>query len=738
MSTLPIDLSGRMGLAPRFISDLDRTVATPELRYLGADGQFAAGVFNPFRRYGYMSPANNTYTDITQARILTTTLGGAVTWQTAGISITPSGSTAPTLTGSINSGVEDTADTSFTLSHTTDSSSSMLVVAVQSMTGANPTGVTWDGIAMTQGVATGTNGFISIWYYNTPGAKSANIVATWAANTAEKSIHAMNINGGNGVNAIGGSSATSALATITLTPTVGNTLMVIATGSTNTTHAPGINQTERTDLVSGVTPFRFSTSTMLGTPLLFTSSIYDIVNNDFYFAESGQNLYQGDGLDDLSMAIAVDLDSAGTPEIQDLEIYEVNGVRKLFTVYETNGNMQVGISSLPYNTATDDLTWLTATVSGAFTNVLTNRAFMRVSDNGFAYLFQDNKIHKIDGTTVGGANGTITQNVILFPTNFQITDAVDFRGYIFAALRQDPSSNFTNLVEIFSSQVGIYVWDRRTTTVNSVDYIPLYGINSIKKIYISHDGRLRLMCVNSERILEIREYNGNTFEIIEEVGYGANFNLHDSLIVNAYATIWLGLDGYIYAHGKPHFSDKQSIFRIGQYETTNVFTSPGAILYGGANTNSSTMGFKNTRNALYLSYRNSASESYFKTWDIHGTGASGVNALPHQGDVYTLVKFLPDLSTLKNIVIYCFPGSGSGSTTAATLKFYANQSSTAFKTHLVTRAESARGYVKIELNKSYVNTIQMEIEYPSNVIIGTTDFAPSFAVLEYDSATVLK
>lgn len=57
---ITLDLSGRGGLAPRFWGDPDRTVPVQSLRYIAADGQLVDGYWNPFRRYGYASPANAT------------------------------------------------------------------------------------------------------------------------------------------------------------------------------------------------------------------------------------------------------------------------------------------------------------------------------------------------------------------------------------------------------------------------------------------------------------------------------------------------------------------------------------------------------------------------------------------------------------------------------------------------------------------------------------------------------
>lgn len=64
MATAQLDLTGRLGLAPTFFGDINELTATPNRRYLGADGQVADGIYDPFRLDGYLVPANNTYADL--------------------------------------------------------------------------------------------------------------------------------------------------------------------------------------------------------------------------------------------------------------------------------------------------------------------------------------------------------------------------------------------------------------------------------------------------------------------------------------------------------------------------------------------------------------------------------------------------------------------------------------------------------------------------------------------------
>lgn len=49
----------------RHQGDLNDISSQPHLRYIGGDGQYAEGVFNPFKVYGYMNPANAKFASLT-------------------------------------------------------------------------------------------------------------------------------------------------------------------------------------------------------------------------------------------------------------------------------------------------------------------------------------------------------------------------------------------------------------------------------------------------------------------------------------------------------------------------------------------------------------------------------------------------------------------------------------------------------------------------------------------------
>lgn len=453
---------------------------------------------------------------------------------------------------------------------------------------------------------------------------------------------------------------------------------------------------------------------------VMSASNFDEVNNDFYFAENGAQIWKGDGLDDLSMTRVHNISGA---VFTDMEFYMLNGVRKVFYIYKSGGNFNCGEAALPFASPNDN--WLTNDVTGAFTNTTTTAPFMRTADNGFAYFFQDNNVHRLDGTTVGGANGTITPNALQFPPYFLCLDAVDYRGRLFIGIIQRTTLNVQTGLEDFSSSVGVYVWDRQSTQVQMVDYIPIMGAREIRAMYVSPKGDLRVITVSSNQEVHIRSYNGTTFDVIQEVGFNVYPNFRDSLQVSHLYTGWLGnRDHCLYLHGQIGAGDKEGLYRVGRVnpDGTQALTH-GAMLFGDGS---------NERNGVYLSYTNESSSPTFKKFFINGTGTVESTAqTAGQGDVYSLVNFLPVFSRVEQIKILCMPTATASTSTAATIKVYYNLSSTAHTTYTATFKESATGEITISCAKFGVFAVQIEIEWPANTL-GTDDFAPLFGAVEYE------
>jgi len=120
----------------------------------------------------------------------------------------------------------------------------------------------------------------------------------------------------------------------------------------------------------------------------------------------------------------------------------------------------------------------------------------------------------------------------------------------------------------------------------------------------------------------------------------------------------------------------------------------------------------------------------------------------HKGDIFYPVKILPTLSNVKHINIIMAPVAGiSGTKKEAAIKFYFNMSSTPAYAKYITRDDIAKGYVSYEINKPYVNSIQMEVEYYNSSNLnpdglystsGEADFCPAYAEIIYERTDTIR
>src|SRR3972149_819611 len=102
-------------------------------------------------------------------------------------------------------------------------------------------------------------------------------------------------------------------------------------------------------------------------------------------------------------------------QVDSLVNYQVNGVSKLLVWYRTTGtggnvfdfSTWDGTNIVQHDAATGAST-------GNAVNILdiNHHIITQVSDNGFMYFGNGNKLHKFDGTTSGGALGIVTTSVL--------------------------------------------------------------------------------------------------------------------------------------------------------------------------------------------------------------------------------------------------------------------------------------------------------------------------------------
>lgn len=533
-----------------------------------------------------------------------------------------------------------------------------------------------------------------------------------------------------------------------------------------------------------------------------TCGIFDPITSEVYFA-GGRYIQSLSGLQDTSLTQKLDLGAVGTMNITDLEIYQINGVRKLFYSYtranftglavtgtanngaglirittdanplkagdtvtiqnvggttEANGNNwaitvisstqfdlvgstyanawtsggtvnetgtqpngEIGIATIAF--ATEDVDWLSTAPVGAF-NTSGVGTFMRVATDGYMYVFDRNEVHKIDGTTAGGTNGTVSPSIIIFDIDYRIKDAIDYRNNMYIAIDKTQSNRGDGSIGCFNSKSsGIYIWDRLTNEVKMRDFISIRGVREILNLWISPNDELMCMVITDTRSIQICKFNGTKFATVHELGYNSFPRYLDSLALISSLSCWLGNDNTIYGYGSPVYGEKEGLFMLSKPS----ITSAGILLSGAFDEDNSLI-----RMGAYFSHTVTSTPTISR-WSPNGVGTIWATAQKaNQGDIFTLVKFLPKMSTVSHLDIYCAKGTG-GISPDVTLKIYFNQGTTASITKTITTADISKGYFHVELNKPFVNAIQLEFEYNTTTTLSSLDdFMPNFAILNYE------
>lgn len=387
----------------------------------------------------------------------------------------------------------------------------------------------------------------------------------------------------------------------------------------------------------------------------------------------------------------------------------------------------------------DDLISSSGTASGNTTLALSYPK-MIPSGDGFAYIINANKVHRFDGTTIGGAQGTLYPTVLEAPSYFTFTNGIDYRNNLYLVIQKNTLFTATTTTSnLQNSDIGIYIWNRQSGFFNTSDFIPLWGVKQVRSIYVAPNGKVRIFCESSDKITQIREYNGITFEVIRTIGVDAFPQYQDSVAVTNGFTVWLGKDGNLYYYGNELKGEKEILFIGGQTpDAVNTFQT-GAISFV---SDGFTLNNANNQPSFYISYRNNSARVMKKFFPFSGS----VNSENHnvlQGDIYTPVKYLPRLCSVRHIDIYLakFTHSSSLTTSGGTVKIYFNGSTTAWATKTITRGDINKGYFSIEVNKPYINALQLEFEYPTSTAYTLTDgylAQPCMAIVEIDTNGSIK
>lgn len=422
-----------------------------------------------------------------------------------------------------------------------------------------------------------------------------------------------------------------------------------------------------------------------------------------------------------------------------IKMYQINGAPFLFAVYNNNstGFMDILVMD-PGGSATGaSSVWLSTVASGSF-NCITGDAFL-VPSTYYMYLIVNNTVHRIDGTSqTGGTNGTALSNVLIASANITFTDAISWNGSLWLAGTQAYfASSINSAVASFpnftyaTEQTRVYVWDESVTTIENVQYITITGVIMVSKMYVTRQGKLRMICVSSNLTVQVREYNGTTFDVLEDAAANAFPRYRDSVQIAGDCVQWVGNDGNIYSYGPVAVGEVDQLNIIGSMASAVTLSDAilGACLYidnfGSASQSPPTTAA--TRTGLFLCARSSNYNliggnfvpdfpAVNVMWHQNAQGGT-----PHIGNVFTLVKFFQTPVKVNYCRVYhyigLFPGS---STTQGTLSVYLNQVTTPQKTFTITNSDVAKGWKYCPVNqgaKNAVFAIQAEIQWATNISI---------------------
>lgn len=465
-----------------------------------------------------------------------------------------------------------------------------------------------------------------------------------------------------------------------------------------------------------------------GTDALMVSSVVDTVNSKGYMAENGNGWWEFSSLTDTAIEEKRTVASA---TMTDLEIYQVNGTRKLFYAYQKAGGGNVGTWDF---SATYDDTYLSATATGGANTGAATNTRLRVADNGFMYIMDGNAVHKLDGSTsTGGASGTLTTNVLLFPSYWQITDACDLRGKMWIAVMGTTRNIISTNVGVYKDFCGIYVWNRQSTLFDGNDFLVLDGAREVRAVF-PFRGVPYCFVVNSSNYVELRAYNGSQFIPLVTLAPSAYPVYPRSVSTDGNFITWAGNDGKIYKYGKPDPSiQNDALYCVGDVATDKSLTlasaGVGAIMFSGAS-ESTDSGKNGNAEALYISTETSGGTKAVRRFYPHSLVPNTNSQTASQGNFKTLVKPLPRLANIMGVWVYFPPITGTSSSTAMTLEVYLNQSTSAAVSVNITRTEGNKGWYFLPLRKANVNFVQLGIKWDTSVNIENC-ITPMYADIEY-------
>ena len=393
----------------------------------------------------------------------------------------------------------------------------------------------------------------------------------------------------------------------------------------------------------------------------------------------------------------------------DLELYQINGVMKIFFAYkDTNISAQSDIGIFDIAMSSGNFTWLSGTATGKFTPGA-NELRMFVSDNGFMYVIDGSTLHKIDGTTNGGANGTVTPNVLVFPAYYQLIDGMDARGKAWLTVnRIDKAYTGSDLQNAYARYCGVYVWDRQSIQSQMQDFIPIDGVKYVGHIF-QFRGQPHVFTISYDNFCQLRQYTGSEFKVVAQAQAKDYPIFKGSIAITDQTVAWQGLNGNFFVYGRADpFQYVDGLYKIGRSANYAHNGGSGCIILNDFNNSSSVP----TQEVYRIS-----NGTFIYTWWAHADVSTDGNTtlFPDSTEISTLVKRLPKLGLFNSFTLYYPPVGSTGATTVCTIKVYVNNGTVARATKNLSQTDVARGFCYVPVSINNVNNVRLSFTYNNAV-----------------------
>lgn len=411
--------------------------------------------------------------------------------------------------------------------------------------------------------------------------------------------------------------------------------------------------------------------------------------------------------------------------VDSLVNYQVNGVSKLLAWFRTttaSGNIADFSSWDGTNVVCHDVT--TGAPTGLVLNMCNSvhHLLTQVSDNGFMYFGNANRLHKFDGTTSGGALGIVTADVLVLSAGRIMVDMAEMSGKIFIVTKP-PTSVYaphplsaawqTNSIGMRPRTCEVLVWNRISTNVNIEDAISIEDCTDVYNIH-STGNRLFIWTLNTNNVFQLRELINGRFKVIADIGKQTTLATSAFLVgapscktaITNFAGgfAWQTDIGDIFWYGSVVPGTQDGLYKIGQNTIQTSADECGGII-------------ALTNGKLYASYFDDSGSaidiSVFKFKDTAQTAIATT--------VYSAPFELPKLSRVNSITLFFDDTAGNADTGTTTFNIYnsytktsAPNKSTGTIDHDV---DLARGYLYIPLAMENSNMIQLGLTYPSGKTI---------------------